>query len=52
MTTLRKMTRGPRPSHLHTDAEGNTWECNSPYCEDVKDSKDPHPDDGGPQPRW
>lgn len=43
---------GERPIHLHTNpdpkAKIKQWECNSPYCEDVRTSV--HPDDGGPEP--
>jgi hypothetical protein len=38
---------GERPAHLHTDSDGEQWQCNSPYCIDMK--MDP-PEKGGPQP--
>jgi len=39
---------GVRPSHTHTCVTGNhTWECNSPYCEEMKVDC---PDHGGFEP--
>jgi len=38
---------GSRPIHVHTDSDGERWECNSPYCNDME--MDP-PEKGGPQP--
>lgn len=41
MTTTNPVKRiylsGTRPAHVHTCSAGeHTWECNSPYCEEMK----------------
>jgi hypothetical protein len=41
---------GSRPTHVHRNAAGESWNCNSPYCEDVNTSSQEHPEDGGPVP--
>lgn len=50
MTMTKKSDRivGERPAHTHYDAQGQTWQCNSPYCIELRGI--PHPDDGGPEP--
>ena len=40
-----KYVVGTRPKHIHTDSDGDRWECNSPYCIDM--NTDP-PHKGGP----
>jgi hypothetical protein len=38
--TLKKATRvyivNGRPAHTHTCSESHTWDCDSPYCEQIK----------------
>lgn len=50
MGKLKDQLKGSRPAHMHRNKDGDEWQCNSPYCEDVNDSRDEHPDDGGPKP--
>jgi len=42
-----KYVHGTRPVHVHTDSDGERWNCNSPYCDDMQ--ADP-PEKGGPVP--
>jgi hypothetical protein len=38
---------GTRPAHTHRDSDGEQWQCNSPYCQELE--MDP-PEKGGPVP--
>ncbi len=42
-----KYVHGTRPVHVHTDEDGERWECNSPYCIDMATNP---PEKGGPVP--
>ena len=48
---LKDLVRGTRPAHTHRNEEGDTWQCNSPYCEEPNAPQE-HPDKGGPVPTW